>query len=183
MKKKKLNLVAVVAFSMSLVPTTLSAQNPDLTSGKFKDNCVLAISGTATTKNKGWEDMRLTVDAGYHVLPRLTIFARCENDLHLYDKHDTRTFERGTNLGGGLAFSLTNPVKSPEALDLQLSVTNSVGNADWKNTTYGASLLFYRNYAQHHVAPFIGLGYQYAVSHSSGITNFSGMTGTIGIRF
>ena len=168
---------------LALLPLSSAAQNTDLTSHKFQDNYTLAISGQATTKYKGWENASLSVDAGYHVLPRLTLFARCESNLHLFDKNDTRTFDRSLNLGGGLSFSLTNPVKSPEALDLQLSVTNSVGDADWKNTSYGASVLFYHNYSGHRVAPYIGLGYRYSASHTTGIKDFSGLTGTIGIRF
>ena len=176
-------LMKRMIFLLGLLPLTAVAQNIDLTSHKFKDNYTLAISGQSTTKYKGWENASLSVDAGYHVLPRLTLFARCESNLHLFDKNDTRTFDRSLNLGGGLSFSLTNPIKSPEALDLQLSVTNSVGDADWKNTSYGASVLFYHNYSGHRVAPYIGLGYRYSASHTTGIKDFSGLTGTIGIRF
>lgn len=168
---------------LALLPLTAAAQNTDLTSSKFKDNYVLDINATATTKYKGWQNTSLAFDAGYHVLPRLTLFARCESNLHLFDKNDTRTFDRSLNLGGGLSFSLTNPIKSPEALDLQLSVTNSVGDADWKNTSYGASVLFYHNYSGHRVAPYIGLEYRYSASHTTEIKDFSGLTGTIGIRF
>ena len=135
-------LMKRMIFLLGLLPLTAVAQNIDLTSHKFKDNYTLAISGQATTKYKGWENASLSVDAGYHVLPCLTLFARCESNLHLFDKNDTRTFDRSLNLGGGLSFSLPNPLQSPEALDLQLSVTNSVGDADWKNTSYGASVLF-----------------------------------------
>ncbi|MDD6552066.1 MAG: hypothetical protein PUF37_00555 [Prevotellaceae bacterium] len=174
----------LVLFALAL---TLSmpafSQNTSLESKKFKDNYVLSIGGMAATKNKGWETGALVFDAGYHINSRLVVFARVAGILHLYDKDDVKTYTRGCNLGGGLSLSLLDPVHSPTAVDFRLSVTNSVGNADWKNTTYGAELILSQNKPNHRIVPYLGLGYEYSNSHTSGIPDYRGMTGVFGIRF
>lgn len=70
------------------------------------------------------------------------------------------------------------------ALDLRVKALGSVGGADWKRTTYDASLAWYlRSGKTHSFTPVVELGYRYIDSRTNGLDNMGNFYGSFGLRF
>ena len=147
------------------------------------DKLLLEASFTAGMKNKGMSPMSLNFNIGYNFTPSLYAFAKAEGVIGLYDKEGIKTYTKGTDLGGGLGVKLLNPKKTNERLDLRVSIVNSIGNANWKHTTYQAEFILYCNSKKTRTVPYIGIGFKHMNSHTAGIDNWNGIFATIGWKF
>lgn len=165
---------------LSVLP--IKAQEEKKTSS-FMDKCLVEVGVNGGFKNKGYAPLTMNVNFGYHFVPRLYAFAKVEGMLHLYDKDGTKTYLRSQDLGGGLGVVLTNPKVNSDAVDLRVSLTNSIGNADWKHTAYDVNVIWYVRHAHKRCTPYLGVGFKHINSHSAGIPNYNGVYVTAGIKF
>ena len=147
------------------------------------DHLMFDLDATVGLENKGMTPTTLNFALGYQLTPRFFAFAKTEGSINLYKKDDVKTYFKSQALGGGLGFKLFNPKTTAQGVDLRLSVTNTIGNADWKYTSYNADLILYPNCKKSRSVPYIGLGFRHINSHTSGLSNWNGITGTIGFRF
>ena len=106
-------------------------------------------------------------------------------DKSLYEKGDERTYFSGESLGGGVGVKFLNSVKTPHALDLRVKALTSIGGADWKRTTYDASLAWYlRSEKKSRIfTPVVEMGYRYIDSRTTGLDNMGNFYMSFGIRF
>lgn len=172
-------------FMAATLALPLNAQEENgVSKSTFFDNFVLGAEITAGTKNKGMDPASLSFNIGYQIFPHIYAYAKATGTLGLYKKDDVKTYFQSQALGGGIGFKLYNPKTASQGTDLRLSVTNTIGNADWKYTSYEADVIIYPNYKKIGIiAPYIGLGFSHKNSHTSGLSNWNGLTGTIGIKF
>lgn len=152
-------------------------------SAGFLDKCLVEVGVNAGFKNKGYAPLTMNANLGYHFLPRFYAFAKVEGTLLLYDKDGVKTYLKSQDLGGGLGVKLTNPKTCSDGIDFRVSLTNSIGNADWKHTTYNANIIWYSNHKNKRTTPYIGLGFKHINSHSAGIPNYNGIYVTVGFKF
>ena len=127
------------------------------------------LDATVGMENKGMTPTTLNFALGYQLTPRFFAFAKTEGSINLYKKDDVKTYFKSQALGGGLGFKLFNPKTTAQGVDLRLSVTNTIGNADWKYTSYNADLILYPNCKKSRSVPYIGLGFRHINSHTSGL--------------
>ena len=78
---------------------------------------------------------------------------------------------------------LTNPKTSSDNFDVRASVTNSIGNADWKHTAYNVDVIWYGNANNKKLRPYLGIGFKHVKSHTAGIPDYNGVYATVGICF
>lgn len=148
------------------------------------DHLMFELEATSGLKNKGMSPTTFNFNLGYQITPRFYAFAKAEGSINLYKNDDVKTYFKSQALGGGLGFKLYNPKTNFLGTDLRLSVTNTIGSPDWKYTSYSADLIIYsNNKKQRAFTPYLGLGFKHINSHTSGISNWNGIIGTIGFRF
>lgn len=144
----------------------------------------LHFEATANTgyKSKDKTPIDFSFKAGIDVVPRLYVFFTSEENKTLYKKDDVKTYYDGSSLGGGLGVKLLNSDKTTQSLDIRAKVLSSVGNPDWKRTTYDASVAWYLSGKQR-FSPVLELGYRYIDSRSNNISNYGSLYVGIGIRY
>lgn len=174
------NIFLGIVFMALAMP--IKAQNKEA-SCSATDKLLLEANFTAGMKNKGMSPMSLNFNVGYNFTPRFYAFAKAEGVIGLYDKDGVKTYTKGTDLGGGVGVKLFNPSKASEGLDFRASVANSIGNADWKHTTYQAEITLYCNSKKTRTSPYIGIGFKHMNSHTAGISNWNGIFVTLGWKF
>lgn len=172
---------ALFLFLLAFLVLPMSAQEKE--GNSFLDKCVIEVGINGGFKNKGYVPLSLNVNLGYQFAPRFYVFLKEEGMLHLYDKDGTKTYLKSEDLGGGIGVRLTNPKTCSDGVDFRISVTNSIGNADWKHTTYDAQVIWYANHETKRVSPYIGIGFKHINSHTTGIPNYNGVYVTAGIKF
>lgn len=151
--------------------------------GVALDKLLLEVGTNAGLKNKGYTPLTMSAHVGYHFFSRLYAFVKTEGMLNLYDKHGVKTYLRSQDLGGGLGIQLTNPKTCHDGIDFRLSLTNSIGNADWKHTVYDANVIWYSHNRKKYGNLYLGVGIKHINSHTAGISNYNGAYVSVGIKF
>lgn len=178
--KKVLFIIVAATLAMPMN----AQEGNEVAKSNFLNNLVCEGGITAGTTNKGMTPATLSFNIGYQILPHFYAYAKADGNIGLYKKDNVKTYFKSQALGGGIGFKLYNPTKTSQGFDLRLSVTNTIDNADWKYTSYEVSTILYPNYKKKGIiAPYLGLGFKHMNSHTSGLSNWNGLTGTIGIKF
>lgn len=179
--KKSLFLImgaAILAMPMQAQEESSTSKDP------IFDHLMFELEATTGLKNKGMSPTSFGFNLGYQITKNIYAFAKAEGSINLYKKDDMKTYFKSQALGGGLGFKLYNPKTNSLGTDLRFAVTNTIGNADWKYTSYCADLIIYSNNKKKRtVSPYFGLGFKHINSHTSGLSNWNGIIGTIGFRF
>ena len=136
-------------------------------------------------KSKNIQPLDVSAKIGVDIIPSLYAYIAYEGNKSLYEKGDERTYFSGESLGGGVGVKFLNSVKTPHALDLRVKALTSIGGADWKRTTYDASLAWYlRSEKKSRIfTPVVEMGYRYIDSRTTGLDNMGNFYMSFGIRF
>lgn len=172
----------VMLAALLVLPMGAFAQTSE-TSSKFLDKCIAEVGVGVGTPNKGYTPLTMNLNLGYNFTPRFYGFVKAEGVLGLYDKDGVKTYTKSPSLGGGLGVRLTNPKTSSDNFDVRASVTNSIGNADWKHTAYNVDVIWYSNTSKKKLRPYLGIGFKHINSHTAGIPDYNGVYATVGICF
>lgn len=108
-------------------------------------------------------------------------FVAIEDSKTLYKNEDIKSYLNSENIGGGLGVKFLNAGKNTHSLDLRIKLLNSIGNADWKKTTFDSSIAWYMPHEK--FSPVVELGYRFMNSHTAGIDNYSNIYMTLGLRY
>lgn len=148
----------------------------------FFDRFMLELGVDAGTKQHDIAPLGVGVNVGYNLSSRFYVYARYQGMMGLYDNDHSRTYFKTQNLGGGLGFTFHKDTwKNGAGLwDLRAQVTNSIGNVDWKNTSYDLGVYWRIKSAGAKVAPMFGIGFRHINSHTTGIRDCNCFYGTIG---
>lgn len=149
---------------------------------QFADRLHFEATANTGYKSKDKTPIDFSFKAGIDVIPRLYAFFTAEENKTLYKKDDVKTYYDGTSLGGGLGVRLLCSDQTQHTLDIRAKVLSSVGNPDWKRTTYDASLAWYLSGKQR-FSPVVEIGYRYIDSNSDQISNYGSLYVGIGIRY
>lgn len=178
MKKVLLFFVCI-----SLVLPMSALEQASESHSSFLDKCLLEVGVSVGMENKGYTPLTMNANLGYNFTPRFYGFVKAEGVLGLYDKGGVKTYTKSPSLGGGLGFRLTNPKTSSDNFDVRASVTNSIGNVDWKHTAYNVNVIWYGNASKKKSRPYLGVGFKHVKSHTAGVPNYNGIYATVGICF
>lgn len=128
--------------------------------------------------------MFVGLNLGYYISPRLYAYARYEGLMGLSKVDGVQNYFKSTNLGGGIGYVLGVIKETNDMSSVRLQVTNSVGNVDWKNTTYTIGIYSHRRLTRNGSwTPVIGLGFKHINSHTIGIRDCNSVFATIGFGF
>lgn len=132
-----------------------------------------------------------TIKVGYEFVRRLSVYYVFDGALAL-DKRNGRQFDWSKSMGGGLAYRMFNlgkrdPITLAEncAFDIRAYVTSTYGNSYPKYTAYNLMLVNYGYRGKDWVrgSVYLGLGYRYIDSHTSGFKNTHNFCLELGFRF
>ena len=163
-------------FLCMLCTTSLLAQDSQ-TSTRQLDKFFIEGSVLGTFKQHDIKTFGLQLNVGYDVLPKFHVFATCEGTTSLLDKENLKTYAETNILGGGIGYSLFRDPKGG-IVDIRAMLGTSIGNVDWKQTTYGIGFQWK---ILKGVSPILGLGYRHVNSRTSSMPDMNVVYGTIGI--
>lgn len=167
---------------ISILALAVGCLNIQAQDKKFFDNVNFEIKSLYGWKQHNMTPMSLDAQLSYQFSNRWSILASAEASRLLFDGGSGNNwYINSTLLGGGLAYTLF--LDSEQRFDLRLQTLITVGHTDWKHTTFDVGTMWYGKSQERGIAPLIGLGVRYEKSHSSGIRDWIGLYGTIGIRF
>ena len=152
-------------------------------SQSFADRIHFEASAGAGSKYECMKPLDISFKVDVDIVKKLYAFIDEENNHNLYKDGDFRTYYSSANLGGGLGVRLLDSEKTKHKLDLRAGVLSSIGNADWKKTTYAVGLAWYLGSKSHTFSPVVEMGYRYANSRTEGLKNYSGFYMSIGLRY
>ncbi len=139
-----------------------------------------ASAGTGL-KNNGIKPIDFSFKFHVDVIPISYAFITIEDNISLYKDNGTKTYFNGTSLGGGLGIKLLNRTRSIHVLDVRAKALGSLGNPDWKRTTYDVSLAWYIK--TYRFSPIVELGYRYLDSRIKGFDNYGNAYISFGLRY
>lgn len=166
-------------FFVSLLIATITAN--DAQAQTFAERMHFETSVGAGIKEKGTTPIDFSFKFHVDVLRMSYVFITAEDNISLHKDNGVKTYYKGASLGGGLGVKLLNNAKSVHALDVRLKVLGALGGADWKHTTYDASLAWYMK--AHRFSPVVELGYRHIDSRTNGIGNYGSAYLSIGLRY
>ena len=152
-------------------------------SQSFADRIHFEASAGAGAKYQCMRPMDITFKVNVDIVKKLYAYIAEENNHNLYKDGDFKTYYDSANLGGGLGVKLLDNDNTIHKLDLRAGVLSSLGNADWKHTTYGVGLAWYLGPKSRAFSPVVEMGYRYADTHTEGMKNYSGFYMSIGLRY
>lgn len=166
--KKKLLMLLFVCMTMSV---TAFAQKD------AKDNILWDVELGLGTKYKGLQQANLSLDLGYRIADFVYPYFRTESSLMLYKRDGTKTYGNTWNIGGGAGFIVYKSNKQGKdsfTIELTGNVTTSVGNYDYKNTSYYGGVRLRSD------GVYLGLGYRYMSAHGHEFHNYSAFVISVG---
>ena len=132
-------------------------------------------------RSNGVTPMDVSFKAYVDVFRPVCLFVAAEQNNSLYKEDDVKTFYKGESLGGGLGINILGTRNSSHTLDVRLKVLSSIGNADWKRTSYDVNLAWYLKGII--FSPVVEVGYRFVDSRSDYIDNYKNAYLTLGIRY
>ncbi len=118
------------------------------------------------------------VDLDFNTGGRLSVIGNLEFADNHYKKNDAKSYLNNVGLAGGLGYAFLK--QKNYQLRVVGKAESTIGNADWKNNYYDASLRIspvHKNGGSHLV---LGVGYRYANSHNTSFCDHGFVYGTIG---
>lgn len=179
MKIKKYLFLLIGIFALS---ANAQSQSASVWVKNFLEKCYLDINMEVGTKQHDINPCFANFGLGYNFSRRLYAGVKAEYQLGLHEENGLKTYKRNTDLGACVGYQLDKPAEHGTTFDLQVSFLNSIGNADWKNTTYDIGIIMRNNSTNKKVFPYIGIGFRYIDSHTNGMSNHAGLYASLGVK-
>lgn len=171
MKRMVFTLVAMAVFA------TMNAQEGEVKHSVI-DDFHLEFKMQSGFRQHGMTPLNADLQLSYEFVKRWSLLVTAEGGRMLYD--DSRTYIRNTSLGGGLTYVWVD--EGCQRFDLRLQVLNTIGNPDWRQTTFDIGATWYRKPEKRALVPVIGFGFRYQKSHTAEVQNWTGVYASIGLR-
>lgn len=168
-----------------LAATTVMAQESSKVNLSLSNNVdkrplyerlLFEVSAGAAMKQHDHQLMLADMRLGYRFTKNLHAFALFGGDMALHSG-DAKTYIKGNHLGVGAGYTIFDGKGS---WDFRGSWSHSVGNVDWKQNVWDASIQWAPRTT---FSPTFSLGFRHINSQIPGMPNFNVIYGTLGIRF
>ena len=166
--------ISTIMLLLSFISTDLSAQT-------FKERVCFESSVAKGLKSKGITPIDFSFKLHADLIPMAYIFVSAEENISLYKEDNINTYINGSSVGGGVGIKLLNKAKSNHALDIRFKSLTTVGNTDFKRTSYDASLAWYMK--KNKFSPVVELGYRYLDSRTDVFDNYGNVYLSLGLRY
>ena len=141
----------------------------------------IGVGATGSLSNKGMRMNAYNVDLDFNKGGRLSVIGSLEFADNHYKQDGAKSYLHNIGLAGGLGYTFLKQKK------FQLQVVgkagSTIGNADWKNNYYDASLRVSPVRKNGGLRPVLGVGYRYANSHNADFCDHGFVYGTIAFMF
>lgn len=162
----------IMLFMLLAVMTSAGAQNAS-NAEKFFDRLLVAFEIGGGTKCNGVTLLSPSVNLGYKLLPRMSLFLHTETLYGHYDEQ--KSYARTQTLGGGVGYTLWKA----DVLALEVRGTVAAGlSSEWKNVIYDAALMMKLGRGKIHMN--VGVGFRHISSRTAGIDNYNGANFILG---
>ncbi len=171
-----------IFFAILCLLSCLTTSAQDKTGNLFHDKIMLEMGFEAETKQHDIFPIGINVNIGYKFTSRLYAYGRYQGIVGLYDDSNFNTYTKTQNIGGGIGY-IFHKEKHNAKTDLwsiRAQMTGSIGNPDWRNTTYDIGIFWQSKYGCSRLSPILGLGFRHTNSHTQGIKNHNGIYASIG---
>lgn len=170
--KKSIMKKIIMLFMLLAVMTSAGAQNAS-NAEKFFDRLLVDFEIGGGTKCNGVTLLSPSVNLGYKLLPRMSLFLHTETLYGHYDEQ--KSYARTQTLGGGVGYTLWKA----DAVALEVRGTVAAGlSSEWKNVTYDAGLMLKIGRGKIHMN--VGVGFRHISSRTAGIDNYNGANFILG---
>lgn len=170
--KKSIMKKIIMLFMLLAVMTSAGAQNAS-DAEKFYDRLLTDFAVVSGTKCNGVTLLSPSVNLGYKLLPRMSLFLHTETLYGHYDEQ--KSYARTQTLGGGVGYTLWKA----DAVALEVRGTVAAGlSSEWKNVTYDAALMMKLGRGKIHMN--VGVGFRHISSRTAGIDNYNGANFILG---
>lgn len=162
----------IMLFMLLAVMTSAGAQNAS-NAEKFFDRLLVDFEIGGGTKCNGVTLLSPSVNLGYKLLPRMSLFLYTET---LYGHNDEqKSYARTQVYGGGVGYTLWKA----DAVALEVRGTVAAGlSSEWKNVIYDAALMMKLGRGKIHMN--VGVGFRHISSRTAGIDNYNGASFILG---
>lgn len=162
----------IMLFMLLAVMTSAGAQNAS-NAEKFFDRLLVDFEIGGGTKCNGVTLLSPSVNLGYKLLPRMSLFLHTETLYGHYDEQ--KSYARTQTLGGGVGYTLWKA----DVLALEVRGTVAAGlSSEWKNVIYDAALMMKLGRGKIHMN--VGVGFRHISSRTAGIDNYNGANFILG---
>lgn len=170
--KKSIMKKIIMLFMLLAVMTSAGAQNAS-NAEKFFDRLLVDFEIGGGTKCNGVTLLSPSVNLGYKLLPRMSLFLHTETLYGHYDEQ--KSYARTQTLGGGAGYTLYQA----DAVALEVRGTVAAGlSSEWKNVIYDAALMMKLGRGKIHMN--VGVGFRHISSRTAGIDNYNGANFILG---
>lgn len=170
--KKSIMKKIIMLFMLLAVMTSAGAQNAS-NAEKFYDRLLTDFAVVSGTKCNGVTLLSPSVNLGYKLLPRMSLFLHTETLYGHYD--ELKSYARTQTLGGGVGYTLCKA----DAVALEVRGTVAAGlSSEWKNVIYDAALMMKLGRGKIHMN--VGVGFRHISSRTAGIDNYNGANFILG---
>lgn len=151
---------------VAMMPASAMAQcNPNATT---KYLCLgIEPNIGASFSDNGMRMNNYTLNLYLGTQGRLNIVGSVEQTYNYLNTDDVKTYFSNTGLAGGLAYQFVKNAKS--YWQVKAKVGSTIGNADWKNTFYDASVSFAPQIGKSSSHGVLSVGYRYAHSRTDAV--------------
>lgn len=162
----------IMLFMLLAVMTSAGAQNAS-NAEKFYDRLLTDFAVVSGTKCNGVTLLSPSVNLGYKLLPRMSLFLHTETLYGHYDEQES--YARTQVYGGGVGYTLYEA----DAVALEVRGTVAAGlSSGWKNVIYDAALMMKLGRGKIHMN--VGVGFRHISSRTAGIDNYNGANFILG---
>lgn len=137
----------------------------------------------AGTPFKKLTPLSFDLTVGYRLTNTFGVFAKGKQLWGMYKDGDYRTYFDSRNLGGGVYYNFFKEAATANTWSANASVTTSIGNVNWKNTSYDIGVSYTIGGNGKALNTTFGLGYRFINSRTDGMNNWNGLFARIGIGF
>lgn len=170
--KKSIMKKIIMLFMLLVVMTSAGAQNAS-NAEKFFDRLLVDFEIGGGTKCNGVTLLSPSVNLGYKLLPRMSLFLHTETLYGHYD--ELKSYARTQTLGGGVGYTLWKA----DAVAIEVRGTVAAGlSSEWKNVIYDAALMMKLGRGKIHMN--VGVGFRHISSRTAGIDNYNGANFILG---
>ena len=170
--KKSIMKKIIMLFMLLAVMTSAGAQNAS-NAEKFFDRLLVDFEIGGGTKCNGVTLLSPSVNLGYKLLPRMSLFLHTETLYGHYDEQ--KSYARTQVYGGGVGYTLWKA----DVLALEVRGTVAAGlSSEWKNVIYDAALMMKLGRGKIHMN--VGVGFRHISSRTAGIDNYNGANFILG---
>ena len=170
--KKSIMKKIIMLFMLLAVMTSAGAQNAS-NAEKFFDRLLVDFEIGGGTKCNGVTLLSPSVNLGYKLLPRMSLFLHTETLYGHYDEQES--YARTQVYGGGAGYTLYEA----DAVALEVRGTVAAGlSSEWKNVIYDAALMMKLGRGKIHMN--VGVGFRHISSRTAGIDNYNGANFILG---